>query len=293
MALTPLPDFLADARAGGYAVGYFEAWDTYSFEAVAEAAELERSPVVLGFGGMMMDQGWLDRFGIEPLGAYGRAIVGRLSVPAAFILNEVWEYDHAFRGIGAGFNTVMLNSCELPFGENVALTARLVEAAHPKGVAVQAELGRLPNFGDDDPGELTDPAQAGEFVAATRVDCLAVSVGNMHLRTDGTCAVNRDRLRAIRDQVDVPLVIHGGSGLSTETIADLVNDGIALFHVGTVMKRRMWEDTQTAFAASGTPDYQAVVGSRKPADFLSPARAAITETVRALMRVYGSSGRAA
>jgi fructose/tagatose bisphosphate aldolase len=299
VALVALSELLSEARAGGYAVGYFEAWDLYSLEAVAEAAAAERSPVVLGFGGMMMDQGWLDRFGVEPLGACGRIVAERLNTPAALLLNEVWEWDHAVRGVASGFNTVMLNTCELPFARNLELTARLVEFAHPQGVEVQAELGRLPNFGEDQPGELTDPDQACDFVAATGVDCLAVSVGNMHLRTDGAADLDFDRLRAIREQVDVPLAIHGGSGLSDQAIGDLVRDGAALFHVGTVMKKRTWEAT-AAFVADAArptdvgqpPDYQVLVGSRKPGDFLLPGRAAVTETVRALMRLYGSSGKA-
>ena len=293
MALVALSELLSRALVGGYAVGYFEAWDLYSLEAVAEAAAAERSPVVLGFGGMMMDQGWLDRFGVEPLGACGRVVAERLSTPAALMLNEVWEWDHAARGVLGGFNAVMLNTCALPFRRHLDLTARLVEFAHPQGVQVQAELGRLPNFGEDMPGELTDPAQAREFVAATGVDCLAVSVGNMHLRTDGVADVDFSRLQAIREQVDAPLVIHGGSGLSEPAIGDLVRDGVALFHVGTVMKRRTWEATETFVREfSQPPDHQALVGSRKPGDFLLPARAAVTETVRALMRLYGSSGKA-
>jgi fructose/tagatose bisphosphate aldolase len=294
VALVALSELLAAARAGGYAVGYFEAWDTYSFEAVAEAAEAERSPVVLGFGGMMMDPAWLDRFGVEPLGAYGRVVAQRLSVPAALTLNEVWEWDHAARGVTAGYNTVMLNTCELPYELNRDLTQRLVALAHPHGVEVQAELGRLPNFGEEGCGELTDPAQAREFVAATGVDCLAVSVGNMHLRTEGACGVDFARLRAIRDEVSVPLVIHGGSGLDAETAAALVHDGVALFQVGSIMKRRFWECArETLGGFTGAPDYQALVGSRGPEDFLRPGKAAITEAVRALMRLYGSAGRAA
>ncbi len=289
MALAPLSEILADAAAGGYAVGYFEAWDTYSLEAVAEAAEAESSPVVLGFGGMMMDQEWLDRFGIEPLGAYGRVVADRLSAPCALILNEVWEFDHAARGVDAGFNVVMLNTCELPFERNVELTRDLVRLARPEGVEVQAELGRLPNFGEDDPGDLTDPQQAREFVEATGVDFLAVSVGNMHMRTAGESGVDLERLRAIRKAVDVPLVIHGGSGLSAEGIADLVRDGITFFHVGTVMKRRFLESA----SIEGASDYQAAVGSRKSGDFLMPGKLAITDAVRSLMRLYGSAGKVA
>lgn len=293
MALARLSDLLAEAERGGYALGYFEAWDTYSMEAVAEAAEAERSPVVLGFGGMMMDQAWLDRYGIEPLGAYGRSVAERTRVPAALILNEVWEFDHARRGIDAGFNVVMLNSCTLPYVENVEQTRRLVEIAHPQGVEVQAELGQLPDFGAQDAGELTDPRQAREFIAATGADFLAVSVGNEHLRTRGASPIDIERLRAIRAAVDVPLVIHGGSGLPPGTIGELVREGVRLFHVGTVMKRRHLEATRTALGELPAEiNYQAVVGSRKLSDFLAPGRAAIGDSVRALMRSCGSSGRA-
>ena len=293
MALVPLSELLQAATVGGYAVGYFEAWDTYSLEAVAEAAEAEQSPVVLGFGGMMMHPPWLDGFGIEPLGAQGRAVAERLSVPAALILNEVWELQHACRGVAAGFNVVMLNTCELPFERNVELTRDLVRFAHAHSVEVQAELGRLPNSGEAGAGELTDPAQAREFVAATGVDFLAVSVGNVHLCTEGSSGVDWHRLRAIRQAVSIPLVIHGGSGLSGETVGGLIEEGVALLHVGTVMKKRFWEAAAQALAdRSGPPDYQTLVGSRKPGDFLLPGKTAVTESVRGLMRLYGSSGKA-
>ena len=293
MALTALSKLLDAARTGGYAVGYFEAWDTYSFEAVAEAAEAEQSPVVLGFGGMMMDPAWLDRFGIEPLGAYGRAVAERLRPPAALILNEVREPEQARRGVDAGFNVVMLDTSALPFAQNVTLTKELVASAHAKGVEVQAELGRLPDFGGEDGGEATDPDQARKFVAATGADFLAVSVGNVHLRTEGAAEIDWERLRAIRQQVDVPLVIHGGSGLSPETVTALIREGIALFHIGTIMKRRCWEAARATVASpANRVDYQSLVGSRKPTDFLMPGKAAVTESVRSLMRLYGSSGKA-
>ena len=294
MALVPLSQLLRDAEAGGYAVGYFEAWDLYSLEAVAEAAEAEQSPVMLGFGGMMMDQAWLDRFGIEPLGAYGRAVAERLSVPVALMLNEVWEFDHARRGLTAGFNTVMLNTAEEPYDRNVALTRDLVALAHPHGIEVQAELGRLPNFGEVGGGEVTDPAQAAEFVALTGVDFLAVSVGNMHLRTEGSSGVDLDLLSAIRAAVDVPLVIHGGSGLAADAVRQLIAAGVSLFHVGTVMKQRYLEAARATLSATAeAPDYQAATGSRKAEDFLMPGKTAVKETVRNLMRLYGSAGRAA
>jgi fructose/tagatose bisphosphate aldolase len=293
VALAALSHLLETATAERYAVGYFEAWDTYSLEAVAEAAEAEHSPVVLGFGGMMMDETWLDRFGIEPLGAYGRAVAARLAVPAALILNEVPKWEHACRGLDAGFNVMMLDTSALPFKQNVELTRKLAALAHAKRVEVQAELGRLPTFGQPEAGQMTDPAQAGAFVAATGVDFLAVSVGNVHMQAQGASDIDLRRVRSIRRGVAVPLVIHGGSGLAREAVTALVEEGIGLFHVGTILKKRFWQAAAAALSTLSDPiDYQALVGSRRPADFLLRAKEAVTQCVRSLMRVYGSSGKA-
>jgi len=293
MALTRLSQLLTAALADGYALAYFEAWDTYSMEAVVEAAEEERSPVAIGFGGMTMEQPWLDRFGIEPLGAYGRAVAERADVPAALLLNEVWELDHALRGVAAGFNMVMLNTCHLPFEENVELTKNVVACAHPKGVEVQAELGRVPDFGADDEGALTDPGEAKQFVEETGVDCLAVSIGNVHLRTEGKVTPDLGLLEAIHATVDIPLVMHGGSGFPQDAVPAVIERGIALFHVGTVMKKRCLEAVSEALGRLGDDeDYQALVGSRKATDFLFAGKQAIKEVVKAGLRLYGSSQRA-
>jgi ketose-bisphosphate aldolase len=293
VALAPLSKLLADAAAGGYAVGYFEAWDMYSLEAVVQAAEAERSPVVLGFGGMMMNPPWLERFGIEPLGAYGRVIAERAAVPAALILNEVFDWTQAERGANAGFNVVMVNTCHFPFEHNLSITRQVVDLAHPLGVEVQAELGRLPEYGTDTPSEPTDPEQAREFVAATGVDFLAISVGNVHLRTEGSAEVDWDRLKAIREAVSVPLVIHGGSGLDAETVKRLIAQGVTLFHVGTVMKRWFWEATHKTVVDYNAPfSYQAAVGSRRMEDFLLPGQIVVGHVVGDLMRLYGSAGKA-
>jgi fructose-bisphosphate aldolase class II len=294
MPLIPLSKLLADARAGRYAVGYFESWDTYSLEAVLEAAEDERSPVVLGFGGMMMDQAWLDRFGIEPLGAYGRVVAQRAKVPVALLLNEVWELEHAQRGVLSGFNAVMLGTSHLPFEENVELTRQIVEFAHSNSVEVQAELGRLPTFGENGEGALTDPDQAREFVQRTGVDCLAVSIGNVHLQTEGKAPPDMTRLEAIREKVSVPLVMHGGSGFPDQAVREAVRRGVALFHIGTILKRACLTAAQSTLNCPGSPrrDYQGLVGSRKPEDFLIPGKRAIKAAVQAGMRLYGSADRA-
>ena len=143
--LVPFNNLLADAQAGGYAVGYFEAWDGYSLEAVLEAAEAENSPVILGFGGVMMEPVWFERGGLERLGVLGLAAAKTARVPVSFILNEVSTYAQVVRGIQAGFNVVMLDTSDLPYAENLRLTQQVVQTVHAVGVGVEAEIGELPD----------------------------------------------------------------------------------------------------------------------------------------------------
>jgi fructose/tagatose bisphosphate aldolase len=110
MPLAPAPDMLAAARAGGYALGYFESWDSYSLEAVLAAVEAENAPVIVGFGATMLADEWLDTRGIDFLGASGRALLEGCKVPVSFLLNETHTLEQAVRGVGAGVNVVMVRS---------------------------------------------------------------------------------------------------------------------------------------------------------------------------------------
>ena len=171
MPLVPAPDMLAAARADGYALGYFESWDSYSLEAVLAAAEAENAPVIVGFGATMLADEWLDAGGIEFLGASGRALLEGCRIPASFLLNETHTLEQAVRGVAAGFNFVMIDSHRWPVPEARDAVAKLVAAAHPVGVAVEAEFGSLPDYHDgavdDSHAYMTDPGAAAEFVAAT------------------------------------------------------------------------------------------------------------------------------
>ena len=292
MGLVSFPELLAGARAGGYAVGYFEAWDTYSLEAVMRAAELERSPVIIGFGCLLIDQDWLDRGGIEVLGSIGRLSADRSRVPVSLLLNEAHTPGHARRGIDAGFNAVMLCTSEI---EPIAELARL---AHSRGVAVEGGLGALPD-GDsrgrvnESHAALTTPSAAAAFVEATAVDALAVSVGNVHTLEGRLAPVDLELLDEIHRAVDVPLVIHGGTAFPPEAVPGAIERGVAKFNVGTVLKRTFLDGLREAVASSdpGLSPHD-LVGSHRETDLLERATDGLVEKVRELMRLYGSAGRA-
>src|ERR1035437_3902793 len=137
----PLQRLLGTARSDGYAVGYFEAWDACSLEAVLTAAEEESAPVILGFGAMMVDGKWLDSGGIEVLGAIGRSYAARSSLDVALLFNEAHTLDQAKRGIDAGFNAVMIDTHSWPTDDAIVAVRELCRVAHQSGAAVEGELG--------------------------------------------------------------------------------------------------------------------------------------------------------
>ncbi len=292
MPAVPFADLLAGARERGYAVGYFEAWDSYSIEAVLEAAELERSPVILGFGCLLLDQAWLDRGGIELFGAIGRIVAGRATVPVSLLLNEAHTVEHAVRGIETGFNAVMLATSE---PEPIATLARI---AHQRGVAVEGELGELPDGNpageiDDSHASRTDPELAAAFVRETRVDALAVSIGNVHTLESAVAEIDLDLLAAIQGAVEVPLVIHGGTAFPAPAVPAAIERGVAKFNVGTTLKRSFLEGLSSEIASlpEGASPHD-LVGSHRASDLLEAAKPRLVENVRSLMRLYGSAGRA-
>jgi fructose/tagatose bisphosphate aldolase len=292
MPLAPLTELLSDARSGGYAVGYFEAWDSYSLEAVVEAAEVERAPVVLGFGCLLVDQPWLDNGGIETLGCLGRHVADRTTVPASLLLNEAHTLAQGLRGIEAGFNAVMLCTSDVPS------VAELVRVAHGHGVAVEGELGNLPDGGadgaiDNAHADLTDPGQAAAFVAETGVDCLAVSFGNVHTLERRTASVDLEHLEALGRRVQVPLVVHGGTSFPPDAVARAIALGAAKFNVGTILKRTFADGLRGAVVSAPVDaSPHDLLGSHGPADLLAAAKPGLVEAIRALIRLYGGSGRA-
>jgi ketose-bisphosphate aldolase len=295
MPLVPLQQILGNARAHRYAVGYFEAWDACSLEAVLTAAEEESAPVILGFGAMMVDAAWLDGGGIELLGAIGRSYTARSSVDVALIFNEAHTLDQALSAIGAGFNTVMIDTHSWQMEDAIAAVKELCRVAHQSGVAVEGELGSpaeaTASGVDHSHASLTDPDEAAHFVEETGIDCLAVSVGNVHIMMHAESTIDMGRLQSIHERVDVPLVIHGGTSFPPAGIAPAIELGVAKFNVGTVLKHAFWGGLESAVHSAGTPpEVHQLLGSHKDSDVMHIAQARMTAKVRSLIKQYRGSG---
>lgn len=294
MSIVSMPELLSRALHDGYAIGYYEAWDQYSLEAVLEAAEENHSPAILGFGGAVASPTWLEGHGVEELAPVARQLAERAQVPAAVLFNEAQTFGQILRGLQAGCNTVMLDTSHLPFAENLRLTCKVTEAAHALGAAVEAELGHLADASDPSvQAHGTDPAEAARFVETSGVDALAVSVGNVHILSSGVATIDLGLLERLHQAVPVPLVIHGGTGFPAEAVRGAISRGVAKFNVGTRLKQVYLEGVRQAIQAlPQVVNIHTVIGSRKETDILVQGKQRVKQEIAALMKLYGSAGRA-
>lgn len=295
MGIVGMDVILERAQKAGYAVGYFEAWDQYSLEAVLEAAEEIESPAILGFGAAVTNQAWLDRWGVEELSTLACYLAQRSKIPTAVLFNEANTLRQAVRGLHAGCNAVMLDSSGLPFEENAAITQRIVEIAHSLGATVEAELGQLGDASGPVHQESvpTDPEVAACFVRTTAVDALAVSIGNVHMLTDGEAPIDLDLLDSIHRAVSVPLVLHGGTGYPDLAVRPAIERGVAKFNYGTRLKQVFLEGVREALEEiPDRPNVQNYIGSRDEGDILARGKAKMKATIKTLIELYGSAGQA-
>ena len=296
MALTSMKDMLVRARRGHYAVCYCEAWNLESLQAVVEAAEETRSPVIVGFGGGFLMRA--ERPHPEPLEYYaglGLAAAEVASVPVALLLNETDSFDQIKQAIKLGFNGVMVENERLPAGEYQELVREVVSWAHRHAVAVEAQVGHLPEHAGrrDHLGSLTDPQAARAFALSTGVDALAVSIGNVHVMTRGGASIDLKLLAEIERQVRLPLVVHGGTGFPRRKAPQAVRCGVAKFNFGTGLKQAYLRALQGHLRKYREPmNPHPFVGMGGEKDILVAAREAVKREVIKLLQAFGSAGKA-
>jgi len=293
MPVTPLSVMLAEARSAGYALPYAESWNLESLQAVIDAAEKQRSPIIAGFNGGFLRHA--ARKKPENLAYYAcfRKALDRAKVSVALLLNESDSLEQIREGIDLGFNAVMPESENLAVEAYRDLVNAVVAIARPRGVWVEAQFGTLPVGGErNGHGIITDPDLAAEFVQDTGIDALAVSVGNVHILTEGQATVNLDILRRIRERVSVPLVIHGGTSLAPGTVREMTRLGVAKVNFGTVLKQAYLEAVRTSLAKYHVPSSpHEFLGIGGPEDVMMAGREAVERGVERLIEVCGSKGR--
>ncbi len=232
MALVTMREMLRDARAGKYAIGAFEFWSYDSAYAVAQAAKSLNVPAILQVGPFEKD--FMD--GYKNAVAMAKMAADHFDLPVAIHLDHAEEYEEVVEALEAGFTSVMIDASKYEYSKNVELTCKVVEKAKEYGASVEAEIGKLAgNEGNvsNEEDEQTNPEQAAQFVKDTGIDCLAVAIGTAHGFYTKPPVINIKRLEEIAALVDIPLVLHGGSGTPEDKVADACERGIAKVNICT------------------------------------------------------------
>ena len=282
--LVNMGDMLRHAHANGYAVGAFDLVSLDFLQAIVAGAEQQRAPVILSLA-----ESHYAYFDPELIMPAVRTAAERASVPVAIHLDHGSSLEAAVRGINQGFNGVMVDASTQPLQENIARTRAVVEMARACGIPVEGELGYVAGVEGEDaerhPGEViyTAPEEAERYVRETGVDFLAVSIGTVHGRMRGEPRLDFDRLAAINEQLRIPLVIHGGTGLSDQQFRRLIENGVAKINYYTAL----------ADAAGAAIRANAQISdNRSYTDLTKGIQDAIRAEVERCIALWGGAGRA-
>ncbi|WP_327731153.1 class II fructose-bisphosphate aldolase family protein [Streptomyces sp. NBC_00487] len=280
MPLTTTGDLITAAAAAHSAVAAFNVITLEHIEAVVAGAETVAAPVVLQVSENAVT---FHAGGLLPLARAASAAAERAAVPVALHLDHIRSDDLLRRAADAGFSSVMYDASRLPYLDNLAATHAAVQWAHGQGLWIEAELGQVggkngaPPLDAHTPGARTDPDEARAFVADSGVDALAVAVGSSHAMTTRTAALDHALLKRLAAAVDVPLVLHGSSGVPDDELRAAVTGGIAKVNIGTALNIALTGAVRDFLTAR--PE---VVD---PRTYLAAGRAAMAETVARLIGV--------
>lgn len=282
--LVTTKEMLLNAQKNHYAVGAFNVENLEFVMAVLAAAEETKSPVI-----MQTTPGTIKTAGLDYFYGMVAAAAARTDVPVALHLDHGDGYDRCMQAFRTGYTSVMIDGSHESFEDNIALTASVARAGAAMGVPVEAELGKVGGKEDDGPaveGEnpYTDPEEAREFVERTGCTSLAIGVGTAHGVYTETPHIEQEVVKAIRAAVDVPLVLHGTSGVPDEQVAEAVKNGICKVNYATEL-RQAYTKGYMAFMAENP----GVFDPKKPA---KQGMAEITNIVKVRMENLGSVGRA-
>jgi len=284
MALVNMRDMLDHAYRNGYAVGAFDLVSLDFLEGIMAAAERCRSPVILSLA-----ESHFDHFDFELIMPAVEAAARRSTVPVAIHLDHGSSLTSAVRAINLGCSGVMVDASHEPLSDNIRSTRAVVDMAHACGVPVEGELGYVPGVEGEDaerhPGEVvyTTVTEARGYVEQTGVDFLAVSIGTVHGRMTGEPGLDYKRLEEINETLKMPLVIHGGTGLSDDQFRRLIRIGVAKINYYTAL----------AHAAGTCIRNNASVDQRGGyTSLLKGTRDVIAAEVERCMRLWGSAERA-
>lgn len=278
---------------GKYAVPAFNTSDLEMTQGIVRAAEKQKAAIII-----QTSVGALEYAGREELVGIIKAEARNAKVPIALHQDHCKDFNLIKKLIALGYSSVMIDASRLPYKENVKLTKAVVSYAHKRGVWVQAEIGRI--LGNEDwqnvkSGKdlMTDPDQAAKFVEDTRIDTLAVAVGSVHgipvnpkiqkILSTLREHIDISRLKAIRKQVKIPLVLHGASGVSDKEIKSAVRSGVAIFNIDT--------DLRVAFNKALRENLKKHLQLYDPRKILAPATLALQKTAEIKIKLLKANNK--
>ncbi len=285
-----MKEMLADAQQKHYALPAFDVSNYEMLRAVLDVCEEERSPALL-----MAIPADMEGRGMPLLTGMAQAAARTYSIPVCFHLDHATNMDLIRRAAEAGFSSVMIDGSSLPFAENAAITAEVVQFAHARGLTVEAELGHVGNalvgnekdtVLDEDPEQtLTDPAEVVQFIERTDVDALAVAIGTAHGVYAKTPTLRIDRLDQITAVCDRPLVLHGGSGTPEDQLKTAIAHGVTKINIYSDVVAAMNAGLKNKIANLGNP-------ATWPIFLFEEAQENMRALIRDRIRMCGSNGRA-
>ncbi|HLR23055.1 MAG TPA: class II fructose-bisphosphate aldolase [Pseudogracilibacillus sp.] len=285
MPLVSMKEMLIEAKENQYAVGQFNINNLEYIQAILQAAEEEKSPVILG-----VSEGagrYMGGFKVIVTMVKSLMEAYEITVPVAIHLDHGSSFEKCAEAIHAGFPSVMIDASSKPIDENIETTGKVVELAHIHGVSVEAEIGTVGGQEDDviaDGVIYADPEECRRLVKATDIDCLAPALGSVHGPYKGEPNLGFNEMKDISETIDLPLVLHGGTGIPSEDIQHAISLGTAKINVNTEN-----QIAQTKMIRDVLAKDQEVYDPRK---YMGPGREAIKETVISKMKEFGSSNKA-
>lgn len=284
--LANVKEMLEKAKAGGYAVGAFNTVNLETTRAIIETAKELSSPVIV-----QMTEKTFDYAGGRAMFQLVKNIAEFYAkdIPVGIHLDHGKSFEAVDHAMEIGFTSVMYDGSRRDYVDNLMMTKKIVDIAHARGVVVQAELGNVPYLGEMQMESInweqymTNPDQAAQFVSETGIDTLAVAIGNAHgffrERTDP----DYDRLTAVADLVDLPLVLHGASDWENGRVTEVIKRGISCFNVDTAIRLAFISGIRETLRSEEETDLRKVMGTAK--DYAK-------QTIKEKITAFGSAGKA-
>ena len=283
MSIISSNNMLKKAQREQYAIPAFNIHNLETMQVIVETVAEYQSPVILAG-----TPGTYSYAGTENIIQIANELSKKHHVPLAVHLDHHEEFSDIANKINAGVRSVMIDGSHLPFDENITLVKQVVEYAHRYDVSVEAELGRLGGVEDDlivdsKDALYTNPAQAIEFVKKTNIDSLAIAIGTAHGLYKSEPKLDFDRLSEIRSVIDIPLVLHGASGVPDKDVRECIQRGICKVNIATELKIAFSDALKQYLLIH--PD------ANDPRNYMKPAKAAMKEIVQKIITTCGCAGK--